>query len=74
MFIRTSAVDIDLLMQKVNKDNKIMVKGTLIQHNLYYLILTEVESLVKVFNNSDNSNETINKIYFLTVLELISTI
>jgi hypothetical protein len=34
MPIRVSAIDSDLLMQKVNGDNGIIVKGTLIQHNL----------------------------------------
>jgi hypothetical protein len=32
--IRVSAMDSDLLMQKVNGDDGIMVEGTLIQYNL----------------------------------------
>jgi hypothetical protein len=34
MPIRASTIDSDLLMQKVNGDNRIMVEGTLIHHNL----------------------------------------
>ena len=71
--IRASAMDSDLLMQKVNGDDGIMVEGTLIQHNLWCLILIQVERLVEVFNNSDNGNETIDDTYFPTVPELIST-
>ena len=51
-----SAVD-DLLMQRVNGGDWIMVEGTLVHHILLCRILMQVESLTEICNSSDNGNE-----------------
>jgi hypothetical protein len=58
--IRVPAIDSDLLAQKHNRGNKIIVKGILIQPIFTVLILIEVESLTKVCNSNNNNNKDSN--------------
>jgi hypothetical protein len=55
--IEVPAIDSDLLPQKCNSGDRIIVEGILIQHILLCLILIEVESLTEICNSSDNGNE-----------------
>jgi hypothetical protein len=65
--IRAPAEDSDLLMQKVNRDNRIIVRGIHIYPILLYLILIRLESLTKIWKSSNNSDEDEDDMYFPTV-------
>jgi hypothetical protein len=67
--VQVSVVDGDLPMQKVNRDNGIVVEGMLRQHILLCLILMQVESLTEICKSS-NSDEDEDDTYFPTVQEL----
>jgi hypothetical protein len=68
--IRTPAVDSDLLMQKMNRYDRIIAKDIHIYPILLYLILMQLESLTEICKgiNSDEDND----MYFPTVQELIA--
>jgi hypothetical protein len=69
---RAPAMDNDLLMQKVNRDNEIMAKGICIYLILLRLILMRLESLTEIWKSSNNSDEDKDDMYFPTVQELIA--
>jgi hypothetical protein len=69
MPIRVSAVD-DLLMQKLNGDQGVMVERTLVQHILLCLILIQVESLTEICKSSNNGNEDSDDTEFPPVPEI----
>lgn len=62
-----SAMD-DLLMQRVNREDGIMVEGTFVQHILPCLILMQVESLMEICKGIDNKDSDNNE--FPPVLEI----
>jgi hypothetical protein len=70
--IRASAVDSDLLMQKVNGGDGIMAGGIRIYPILLRLILMRLESLTEIWKSSNNGNEDEDDMYFPTVQELIA--
>jgi hypothetical protein len=57
MPIGVSAIDSNLLAQKCNSGDSIIVEGILIQHILLCLILIEAESLTEICNSSDSHNK-----------------
>jgi hypothetical protein len=63
--MRVFAVNSDMLMQKVNGDNGIIVGGMLTQRILPCLILTCIESLKEICKSSDNGNKTYMTANFL---------
>jgi hypothetical protein len=68
--IRAPAVDSDLLMQKVNRYNRIMAKGIRIYPILLRSILTRLESLTEICKSSNNSDDDEDDTYFPTVTAL----
>jgi hypothetical protein len=70
--IRASAVDSDVPTQKVNRDNRIIVGGTLTLHISSCLILIHVESLTRIFKSSDNVNKDVYNSEFPSVLKVVS--
>jgi len=64
MPIRVSAIDSNLLAQKCNNSNSIIVKSILIQHILLCLILIEAESLIEICNSSNNNNKDLDNSKF----------
>jgi hypothetical protein len=69
--IRAPAVNSDLLMQKVNRYDEIMARGTRIYPILLCLILMRLESLTEIWKSSNNSDEDEDDMYFPTVQDLI---
>ena len=55
--IAVSAVKRDSLLQKVNGDDVILVRGSFTQHILQCLILMKIGCLTVICKSSDNSNE-----------------
>lgn len=70
MPVRVLAIDSDLLAQKYNSVDKIIVKGILIQHILLCLILIKVESLTEICNSSDNSNKNLDNSEFPLIYKI----
>jgi len=70
--IRASTTDSDLLMLKVNRDNRIIVEGTATHYIYCCQILMQVESLTKICKGSNKGNEDEDNTYFPTVQELIA--
>jgi hypothetical protein len=65
-------VDSDLLMQKMNKYNRIIARGIHIYPILLYLILMQLKSLTEIWKSSNNSDKDKDNMYFPTVQELIA--
>jgi hypothetical protein len=65
-------MDSDLLMQKVNRYNGIMARGTRIYPILLRLILMQLESLTEIWKSSNNSDKDKDDMYFPTLQELIA--
>ena len=68
--IRAPTVDSDLLMQKVNRYNRIMAKGICIYPILLRSILTRLESLTEICKSSNNGDDDEDDAYFPTVTAL----
>jgi hypothetical protein len=57
--VRGSAADSNLLIQNMNKDNRILIRDMLTQHISLCLILMQVESLTEIYKSNDNRNEDV---------------
>jgi hypothetical protein len=68
--IRMPAINSNLLAQKYNSSNRIIVEGILIQPILLYLILIKVESLTEICNCSNNSNKNSDNSEFLPIYKI----
>lgn len=71
--IRASTVDGDLLMEEVNGDDGIIVRGMRTRHILSRLILIQVEYLTEICKSSDNTNGDIDDSYLPSVPERVSS-
>jgi hypothetical protein len=70
--IRAPTIDSNLLMQKVNRYDRIMARGLRIYPILLHLILMRLESLTEIWKRSNNGDEDEYDMYFLTIQELIA--
>jgi hypothetical protein len=70
--IRAPAVDSDLWMQKVNRDDGIMTRGIRIYPSLLRLILMQLESLTEIWKSSNIGDVDEDDMYFPTVQKLIA--
>ena len=70
--VRVSAMESDSLTQKVNRDDRIMIEGTLTHYIYHCQILMRVESLTEICRSSDSGDRDEDDTYFPTVQELIA--